>query len=149
MENNKLIKILPLFGILIFLVYSVISFLQPVRDEYKLKNDVSFEGVVTDFDRSSGSHGFGIVTVKITKSNTKIFNAFQKEKVYPYTINGSNGEIYNYIPSTLKIGDKVNVNSKKNEISYYENNKFLSKEILFIIKDENEIELIKKVKRLN
>ena len=154
LENNyyiKYIRVLALIGIfLFFMIYSVISMLKPPGDEYKLKRDVSFEGIVTDFYNDSCElHCFGIVRVKITKSNTKIFNTFQKEGIYPYNIQGDNGEIYNTYPSNLKIGDKVYVDSKRNEILYYQNNKLFTVGNLYIIKEESFIEFIKKVKRLN
>ena len=136
------------FG-LVFLICFIIFRLLPKPDFMKVKNDVSFEGVITDFDNSGRLHGFGIVRVQITKSNTKIFNAFQKEKVYPYNINNNNGEIYTYIPYNMKIGEIVRVNSKKDQIEYYENNKFLYKEEIFLIDEEDRIEFIKKEKRLN
>ena len=149
LEKNRIrIVIIALFTI-VFLVWAVIPMFQPTPEYMKFKNKVSFEGIVTDSYRNVELHGFGIVRFKIVKSNTKTFNAFQNGKIYPYNIKDADGEIYDYVPYNLKEGDKIYVNSKNAELSYYKNNKLLSKANLLLIKEESWIEFIKKETRLN
>ena len=124
------------------------SIFEPIPERMKVKNEIKFEGIITDIDNSGELHGFGIERVKITKSNTKIFNAFQNGKVYPFNINGDEGEIYDY---TLKdyIGCKVYVDPKNGKFKYYKNNKFFSDGDLVFIVEKSFIKFIKKKTRLN
>ena len=112
------------------------------------ESDVNFEGTVTEFD-NSGGHGFGIIRFKVLKSNIQIFNAFQNGKVYFYNINGEDGEIYSYVPASLRKGDMVYVDSEKRKLLYYRNTKLLTEGDFMLITEDNWIEYVKKEKRLN
>ena len=152
MEKSSWLRIIltVLVG-LIFLIWGAISMFQPPPESRRVKNNISFEGIVTDIDNDGGElHGFGIVRFKVVKSSTKKFDAFQDGKVYPFGIYGNYGEIYDYCSDEL-IGCKVFVNPKQDEFTYIKNNKVVPGGNLYLIKDKDDwtieddwIELIKK-----
>jgi hypothetical protein len=94
-DKNSLFKVVLVilsFALFWFLVY----FLNPKKEYNTIvnKSDVRFEGEVISFDNSGRLHGFGIIRLKLLKSNTKMFNAFQDGVVYPFNINGEDCEVY-------------------------------------------------------
>lgn len=112
-------------------------------DEY-LKNNIKFEGYVTGF-KQSNNHAFGIIYLKITKSNVKEFDNMKGQKIYPYRIKENVAELYTTIPDGLQKFDIYKIDSNKGEYSVtyrIENKSYTSK--LYIIKDPLNINFIKK-----
>ncbi|ADQ18104.1 hypothetical protein Lbys_2436 [Leadbetterella byssophila DSM 17132] len=79
----------------------------------KLKNDVEFSGIVKN-KFLSNNHGFGVVELRIIKSNVDYFN----QENFPYRIEKGTGELYSIV-SSVDIGDTIRVVS--NESSFYFN----------------------------
>lgn len=86
-----------------------------------LNNNVEFGGIVTDLKVSS-NHDFGVITLKIAKSNLFIFNQLSpanKTMLYPYRIQNGIAEIYHSVPGGMSVGDSVYLNSKELLIKYF------------------------------
>nr|WP_315035465.1 hypothetical protein [uncultured Chryseobacterium sp.] len=112
------------------------------KSEEYLHNSIEFEGYVTGFEQSN-NHSFGVVHLKLTKSNTKEFNKIIKKGIYPYRIKGDMAELYCTISVERRKGDIVKLVSNEQTIYYNPKN---SKEegSIFIIVDPYNIDFVKK-----
>lgn len=106
-----------------------------------LQNNVEFEGYVTGFEQSD-NHAFGVIHLKLTKSNTREFNKVIKEGIYPYRIKGNIAELYCTVSVERKKGDIVKLISEEETVYYNPQN---SKEegSIFIITDPYNIDFVK------
>ncbi|WP_394664868.1 hypothetical protein [uncultured Chryseobacterium sp.] len=113
------------------------------QSEQYLKNNVEFEGYVTGFEQSN-YHAFGVIHLKLTKSNVQKFNKTIKNNIYPYRIQGTIAELYTTIPDGLQKLDvyKVSSNTHQYTITYKSNNKSYTSD-LYTIKDPYNIDFVK------
>ncbi|MDO5614807.1 MAG: hypothetical protein Q4G16_01360 [Cruoricaptor ignavus] len=107
-----------------------------------LYNNVEFEGYVTNFERSN-NHSFGIIQLKVIKSNTLDFDKKIETGIYPYKIKGDIAEIYCTVSVDRKKGDVVKVISN-NETVYYNPERGNEEGSIFIITDPYNIKFVKK-----
>jgi hypothetical protein len=82
-----------------------------------LTNNVEFEGHITGFDRS-GNHDFGVIRIKVMKSNVQEFNRSQQDTFFPYRIKGNLAEIYCIADYTSNNGDSIRVVSNEQTIYF-------------------------------
>lgn len=111
-------------------------------DKY-LDNNVLFEGVVMNV-KQSNNHAFGIIQLKLTKSNIKEFNKVIKEGIYPYRIKGDVGELYTAIPDGLKKFDFFIVDSNSHKYKFeYKKERKIYNSVIYIIIDTYDIDFVK------
>ncbi|SIT19092.1 hypothetical protein [Chryseobacterium gambrini] len=136
------IILLALFVVFI-IYYNKSSDVAMKQSEQYLKNNVEFEGYVTGFEQSN-NHAFGVIHLKLTKSNVQKFNKTIKNNIYPYRIQGTIAELYTTIPDGLQKLDvyKVSSNTHQYTITYKSNNKSYTSD-LYIIKDPYNIDFVK------
>lgn len=132
--------------LLAFLVIAVIYYNKSANVAMKqsteyLHNNVEFEGYVTGFEQSN-NHAFGVVHLKLTKSNTQEFNKTLKKGIYPYRIKGDIAELYCTVSVERRKGDIIKLVSNEQTIYYNPKN---SKEegSIFIIVDPYDIDFVK------
>lgn len=106
-----------------------------------LLNDIQFEGVIVKIKKSS-NHAFGIIGLKITKTNVREFNDIAQKGIFPYKLRGDIAEVYCTISVERKLNDTVKVISN-NQTIYY--NPLFSKEegSLSVITDFFNINFVK------
>jgi hypothetical protein len=131
-----------------FLVTVIIYYNKSADAEMKqsadyLRNNVEFRGYVTGFEQSD-NHAFGVIHLKLTKSNIREFNKTLKKGIYPYRIKGDIAELYTEIPDGLQKSDTYIVNSNTRTYSFTEkiDNKSYTSE-LYIILDLYNIDFVK------
>lgn len=141
-----MLKYLKYIILLVFLVVLVIYYNKSSDAEMKqlaeyLHNNVEFEGYVSGFEQSD-NHAFGIIYLKLTKSNVQEFDKTLKRGIYTYKIKGNIAELYCTVSIERKKGDIVKLISNKETIYYNPQN---SKEegSLFIIVDPYNIDFVK------
>ncbi len=140
-----MLKYLKYVILLAFLAVVIIYYNKSSDAEMKqsaeyLRNDVEFEGYVTGFEQLS-NHAFGVIYLKLTKSNIQEFNKALKRGIYPYRIKGDVAELYCTVSVERKKGDVVKLVSNKETIYYNPQN---SKEgSIFIIIDPYNIDFVK------
>lgn len=132
--------------LLAFLVIVIIYYNRSADDAMKqsaeyLNNNVEFEGYVTHFEKSN-NHAFGVLKLKLTKSNTQQFNKILTKGIYPYRINGDVAELYCTVSVERKKGDKIKLVSNEQTI-YYNPEKSTEKGSIFIIVDPYNIDFVK------
>jgi len=112
------------------------------QSERYLRNNIEFEGYVIGFEQSD-NHAFGVIHLKLTKSNTQEFNKVIKKGIYPYRIKGDIAEVYCTVSVERKRGDIVKLISEAQTVYYNPQN---SKEegSIFIITDPYNIDFVKK-----
>lgn len=139
----KYLRYVILFGVLVAVViyYNRSSDAAMKKSSEYLHNNVEFEGYVTGFEQSD-NHAFGVIHLKLTKSNTLEFNKIIKNGIYPYRIKGDIAELYCTVSVERKKGDIIKLVSNEQTIYYNPQN---SKEegSLFIITDTYNIAFVK------
>lgn len=141
-----MLKYLKYVILLAFLAVVIIYYNKSSDAEMKqsaeyLRNDVEFEGYVTGFEQSS-NHAFGVIHLKLTKSNIQEFNKALKRGIYPYRIKGDVAELYCTVSVERKKGDVVKLVSNK-EIIYYNPQNSKEEGSIFIIIDPYNIDFVK------
>lgn len=141
-----MLKYLKYFILLAFLIVVVIYYnkssdIAMKQSAQYLHNDIEFEGYVTSFEQSN-NHAFGIIRLKLTKSNVKEFNKTIEKGIYPYKIKGDIAELYCTVSVERKEGDNVKLISNQQTVYYNPQN---SKEegSIFIIVDPYNIDFVK------
>ena len=142
----KYLRYVVLLGFLVAVViyYNRSSDVAMKKSSEYLHNNVEFEGYVTGFEQSD-NHAFGVIHLKLTKSNTPEFNKIIKNGIYPYRINGDIAEIYTTISADLDYYDTISVNSKSHEIEFKatkSHKRYVSD--LYVIEDPGNIKYVKK-----
>jgi hypothetical protein len=66
---------------MVFWLYNLRKKQQEKYDKY-LRNNIEFEGLITDIKRTR-NHAFGIIQLKLTKSNVKYFRDSVQEGIFP------------------------------------------------------------------
>lgn len=134
------IILLGFFGAAIMYFNKISDIANKQSAEY-LRNNVEFEGYVTGFEQSN-NHAFGVIHLKLTKSNVEEFNKTITKGIYPYIIKGDVAEIFCTVTET-KEGDFVKVISNEQTVYYNPQN---TEEVgsLFIITDPYDINFVKK-----
>lgn len=117
------------------------SNVEQIESNNYLNNGIVFEGIVTGF-KSSDNHAFGIIQLKITKSNVKYFNKTLKNGIYPYRIKGVLAELYCTVSVERKLGDVVKVVSNESTI-YYNPEKDTEQGSIYTITDIYNIDFVK------
>jgi hypothetical protein len=107
-----------------------------------LHNNVEFEGYVTGFEQSN-NHAFGVIHLKLTKSNTQEFNKTLNKGIYPYRIKGDIAELYCTVSIERKKGDIVKLISN-DETIYYNPENSNEEGSIFIIVDPSNINFVTK-----
>lgn len=135
------IIILLFLALLLFVLFKI-SKKELEENEALMNNNVEFEGIVTN-TKVSGNHAFGIIELKLNKSNVADFNKKINEGIYPYKVEGNIAEIYCTVSIERKKGDTVKVKSNE-EMVYY--NFGISKEVgdIYIVTDSNNIDFVMK-----
>lgn len=107
-----------------------------------LQNNVKFEGYVTDF-KQSNNHAFGVIYLKLTKSNTQQFNKILPKGIYPYKIKGDIAELYTTIPDGLQKSDIYIIISNAHEYRFIDKSDNISYvSDLYIIVDPYDIDFV-------
>ncbi len=113
------------------------------QEQKLLHNDVTFTGEVVSI-KISHNHSFGIIFLKLGKSNTNRFDKSIVKGKFPYRIYGTSAELYTHIPDGIAVGDVVSVISNRGTAIYsYKNPKQQYEGFINIIMDPNDIEFIK------
>ncbi len=111
------------------------------ENETLMSNNIEFEGIVTN-TKVTGNHSFGIIELKLSKSNISEFNKKTKIGIYPYKIEGNVAEIYCTVSTERKKGDTVKVVSNEQTVYYnYEKSKEMGS--LYIVSDSYNIDFVK------
>ena len=142
-KSSPIVIIILFIFLAIFLfIFFKISKKELQENERLMKNNIVFEGVVTN-TKVSGNHAFGIIELKLSKSSVAEFNKKINDGIYPYKIKGNIAEIYCVVSIERKKGDIIKVISNE-ETVYYNFEK--SKEVgdIYIVTDSNNIEFVKK-----
>lgn len=108
-----------------------------------MKNNFHFEGIITKI-QVSNNHAFGILQLKVTKSNINEYRPKLEDALFPYVIKDSIAEVYTGIYVGYKIGDKVIVDSNKIAIEFFEGNTRIDKGDIFITTETADIDYVKK-----
>ncbi|GJN58630.1 hypothetical protein ELAN_21850 [Elizabethkingia anophelis] len=142
----KYLKYLILFSFFIGVIiyYNKRSDIAMKQSAEYLRNNVEFEGYVTGFEQSN-NHAFGIIHLKLTKSNISEFNKIIDQGIYPYKIKDGMAELYTSIPEGLQKNDIYIINSNRHKYSFIDKtqkNTYISD--LFIITDSFDIDFVKK-----
>jgi len=130
------------FLIAVVIYYNRSSDVAMKKSSEYLHNNVEFEGCVTGFEQSD-NHAFGVIHLKLTKSNTPEFNKIIKNGIYPYRIKGDIAELYCTVSVERKKGDIVKLVSNEQTI-YYNPQDSKEEGSLFIITDTYNIAFVKK-----
>lgn len=135
--------ILLAFLVVIIIYYNKSSDAEMKQSAEYLRNNVAFEGYVTGFEQSS-NHAFGVIHLKLTKSNIQEFNKTLKRGIYPYRIKGNVAELYSEIPDGLQKFDMYIVNSNTHTYSFIKktDNKSYTSE-LYVIVDPYNMDFVK------
>ncbi|TDP58642.1 hypothetical protein [Flavobacterium dankookense] len=112
------------------------------KNKELMKNNIEFSGIITNINISN-NHAFGIMQLKIDKTNKAKFNPIADDKLFPYAINDSIAEIYHFIPLELKKGYKAIIKSNSKIISFYDKDKFLFEWEISIISSETDKKFVK------
>ncbi|MFC4476493.1 hypothetical protein [Flavobacterium chungangensis] len=137
------IVVLLVLSSIFFAIYYKISKIEIEKDNKLLTNDIVFSGIITDL-KVSKNHAFGILQLKIIKTNNYSFKPYLEGELYPYAIKDSVAEIYNYIPLSIKKGYKVQINSNKKTITFYDGDKIKYQWEIYIVSEERDIDFVKK-----
>ncbi|MCJ7932442.1 MAG: hypothetical protein MUW56_02095 [Chryseobacterium sp.] len=129
------------FFVAIIIYYNKSSDIATKQSVQYLRNNVEFEGYVTGFEQSD-NHAFGVIHLKLTKSNTQEFNKVIKEGIYPYRIKGDIAELYCTVSVDRKKGDIVKLVSEE-QIVYYNPQNSKEEGSIFIITDPYNIDFVK------
>lgn len=124
MKFFRYIFLLMIFSYIVFSLYSLSKKQQKKLDGY-LDNNIVFEGLVTNLKKSR-NHAFGIIELKITKSNAKVFSDSVQEGIFPYKIREGTAEVYCTVSVERKLNDTLKVISN-NHLIYF--NPLFSKEV--------------------
>jgi len=133
--------ILVIIFVCIVIYFNKQSNIEQIKSNNYLNNSLVFEGVVTRL-KASDNHAFGIIELKITKSNVKDFNKIFKNGIYPYRIKGNLAELYCTVSIERKLGDMVKVVSNESTI-YYNAEKDTEQGSIYIITDIYNINFVK------
>lgn len=106
-----------------------------------LTNNIVFEGITTNLQRSN-NHSFGVIELKVTKSNVKNFDKISERGIYPYRIKGNLAELYCTISIERKVGDLVKVISNERTI-YYNSGKDNEEGSIYIMTDNYNVDFVK------
>ncbi|MGI9581926.1 hypothetical protein ACR1PO_11985 [Chryseobacterium sp. RRHN12] len=129
------------FFVAVIIYYNKSSDIATNQSVQYLRNNVEFEGYVTGFEQSN-NHAFGVIHLKLTKSNTKEFNKVIKGGIYPYRIKGDIAELYCTVSVDRKKGDIVKLISEE-QIVYYNPQNSKEEGSIFIITDPYNINFVK------
>lgn len=139
----KYFKYIILLGFLVAVViyYNKRSAIAMRQSADYLHNNIEFEGYVTGFEKSD-NHAFGVIHLKLTKSNVTKFDKKIENGIYPYKIEGNIAEVYCTVSVERKKGDIVRLVSN-NETIYYNPQNSNEKGSIFIILDSYNINFVK------
>ena len=112
--------------------------------EKPLRNHVAFTGQVLAFN-ISGNHSFGIIKIKVVKSNkSKVIVLYKNKNIlFPYRIEGGYAEFYGYISLDIKINQTVKLNSDEKLMVFYDRDLKLAKTNVFVTSEKQNIAFIK------
>lgn len=138
-EMKKLKFLGLIIGISIFSLFMVNYFdsskKETIRSDRLMNNNLIFEGVVIGM-QSSTNHSFGILEIKVLKTNRPNFSETITDEegggIYPYKIKNGIAELYCTVSTQRKIGDYVKVVSNDKTI-YYNPTKSNEQGSLYII----------------
>lgn len=133
--------------IIILVIISSISNSKKLEKERKtsnlMSNNIEFSGIVTDI-KISKNHDFGIITIRIDKTNSKKFNPIIDENhLFPYIIKDSTAEIYTVVSKNLKKGDSVRLSSNDKNAIFSSGNSQLYIDEIYITSVKRDIEFVK------
>jgi len=140
MKYLRFIILITIF-VCIVIYFNKQSSVEQIESNNYLNNGIVFEGTVTRF-KASNNHTFGIIQLKITKSNVKEFNKILKSGIYPYRIKGDLAELYCTVSIDRKLGDVVKVLSNESTI-YYNPEKDTEQGSIYTITDIYNINFVK------
>ncbi|MBL3549459.1 hypothetical protein [Chryseobacterium sp. KMC2] len=129
------------FFVVVIIYYNKSSDVVMKQSVDYLRNNIEFVGYVTGFEQSD-NHAFGVIHLKLTKSNTQEFNKIIKGGIYPYRIKGDIAELYCTVSVERKKGDIVKLISKEQTI-YYNPQNTKEEGSIFIITDPYNINFVK------
>lgn len=86
-----------------------------------IANGIKFSGIITDL-KMSRNHEFGIIELRVIKSDTSKFLPSINERMFPYAINDSIAEAYDSVTYVLKKGDSVEVDYNEKVIKFFHKN---------------------------
>ena len=114
----------------ILLIVFVMFFRQQVKASkddvtyYKTAN-IKLNGKITAFEALKYGHNFGVISIKLDKTNTKEYDEREQRKRFLGVIkNGQADLVFNSI-NNVKIGDSIVVNTK--DYRLYRNQKLITK----------------------
>lgn len=136
-----LLILISLFLIFIYFINKS-SNIEVKNSEELMKNNIEFSGTITNLNISN-NHAFGIMQLKIDKTNKTKFNPIVNDKLFPYAINDSIAEIYHFIPLELKKGYKAIIKSNTKTISFYDKDRFLFEWEISIVSSETDKKFVK------
>ncbi|RBL93165.1 hypothetical protein [Chitinophaga flava] len=96
-------------------------------DKYNslFKNHIRFSGKIVSLN-VSGNHAYGIIRIKVEKTNTNAFTDSIHSAVFPYKIKEGYAEFYGYVPVTTKTGYDILLDSDKRILEIYDHEKNIS-----------------------
>jgi len=142
MKIGKFIIMISVLGIIVC-IWVKIGSKHSRENNLLLTNHVKFSGKVISYNRST-NHAFGIIRIKVTESNTKALTDSVSKGLFPYKIKNSFAEFYGYVPASLKVGQKILLESDKRVIEVYDNNVIIWKADVSVSTEENDIAYVNK-----
>ncbi|PWS29290.1 hypothetical protein DHW03_05590 [Pedobacter yonginense] len=103
-----------------------------------LINHVYLTGTVVSYDKST-NHSFGIVRVKVGKSNVENIDFSKSDFLFPYRVKKNYAELYGYIPPEIKVGQTIILDSNQKSVKFYQNDSLLTRFGIYITNDERNI----------
>lgn len=138
---KKLLLMILILGLIIYIIFNI-DLRKDASQDKLLMNHVNLIGTVTSYIKSN-NHSFGIVKLKVIKSNKEQIDFSKSEFLFPYRIKGKYAEFYGYVPIELKIGQTISLNSDERSVKFYENKIKLAEVTLTISTDKQNIKYVK------
>ncbi len=122
---NLILRILNVFSALVILSFLCFIIYSDKKSEEKVYRSLQnsgliFSGIVTKAT-TTNNHGFGIITLKLLKSNREDYDARDSIQYYYCIIKNGIAEVYDHASET-QIGDTLNINAP-NLMLYYRTKK--------------------------
>lgn len=107
-----------------------------------LTNHVRFSGRIIGYNKSD-NHAYGIIKIKVTAANTRVYIDSISSRLFPYKMKGDYAEFYGYIPVSVKVGYVVLLDSDARMMKIYDNNNFVAESDVRISSDSDNLAFVK------
>lgn len=116
---------------------------QYTKANARVLNHVKFSGKIISL-KVSGNHSYGIIGISVLTTNKNEFVDSIQSVMFPYRLSQGYAEFYGYVPVETKIGFNIELDSDKEIMRIYNNDKLVRETAVAVSLEKKNIEFVRK-----